>query len=196
MKKEHRKYLYIFTILFFVLGIVNILFSYLGFICMILPFVFLFKNKKKTWCQQYCPRSHFFNAVCPTKGFKTPKYFIDYTKWIMLAYFFFNMFRMIMSTIMVAKGNPPLLELRLFMFIPVPFDLPQIITFTGVPLWAMHFAYRIYSMMMSMTILGTLLGFIFKPRTWCSVCPISTMTGGILGQMKKSDVPKKSFETA
>src|SRR5690554_468791 len=54
---------YIFTILFFALGVFNLLFAYLGFICMITPFVLVYRDRKKTWCQKYCPRAHLFNKL-------------------------------------------------------------------------------------------------------------------------------------
>ncbi len=50
---KNNKYLFIITISHFILGIINIHFALLGFVCMGLPIFFLFKDKKKTWCQGY-----------------------------------------------------------------------------------------------------------------------------------------------
>ncbi|MBU3113453.1 hypothetical protein [Clostridium lacusfryxellense] len=60
MKKKWTSNLYIVTILFFALGFLNIIFAWIGFVCMIIPFVLLAKYGKKTWCQNYCPRANLF----------------------------------------------------------------------------------------------------------------------------------------
>jgi len=57
---KNHKYLFVITLLYFALGFVNIHFALLGFVCMFVPLILLFKNKKKTWCQGYCPRAGLF----------------------------------------------------------------------------------------------------------------------------------------
>jgi hypothetical protein len=176
---KNIKNLFIFTILFFVLGIINIHLSYLGFICMIVPFIFVIRDRRKIWCQKYCPRSYFFTKMCSNDGATPPKNFAKYGKWIMLTYFFINMTNIIYTTILVALGiSQPNYTVGLFMIIPIG-KLPQIFNFeTLVPI--MYFSYKIYSMMLSMTILGLILGIFYKPRTWCKICPISTMSDMII----------------
>lgn len=197
MKKEHRKYLYLLTLLFFALGMVNILFAYLGFVCMVVPFVLLWRDGQKTWCQKYCPRSHLFTAACPKKGLKIPKFITGGTaKWVVLVYFILNLTMVILSTIMVARGKPPMLNINLFMLIPLPFDLPQLFSVSGAGDALLHMAYRLYSMMLSMTVLGLGLGLFYKPRTWCAVCPINTVSNAITAAQKNGQACKPESVSA
>ena len=55
-------WLFLGTILFFILGVVHISFALLGFICMVTPFVLYLKTGKKLWCQIYCPRAALFRS--------------------------------------------------------------------------------------------------------------------------------------
>lgn len=178
---KNYKYLFLITLLYFGLGFINIHFALLGIICMALPIILLLKNKKKTWCQGYCPRANLYTA-CGKKtnkfSFKTPKFFIKgKMKWIMLIYFVISLFIIIMSTIKVAAGSaPPMLYLRFLIIFPLDFGLPQLIEFNGIIPWITHLSYRFYSMMMTTTALGLILAVVYKPRTWCTICPIATVS--------------------
>lgn len=183
---KNNKFLFIFTLLFFGLGFINIHFALLGFICMIFPFVLLFKNKRKTWCQGYCPRANLYSHVGKTTkkiSFKTPQFFIKGgMKWIMLAYFCVSLFTIIISTIKVSLGRPALESLKFLLIFPIG-KMPQLITF-DTPSWLLHLSYRFYSMMMTTTILGFILALVFRPRTWCTICPISTVSDAYLKSKK------------
>ncbi|MDD2969360.1 MAG: hypothetical protein PHT89_06665 [Lachnospiraceae bacterium] len=182
--RNHRL-LFLFTLAFFVLGFVNIHFSLLGMICMTLPFVMLFRTQKKTWCQGYCPRASAYTALGKQKRWKslnTPMYFIKgEMKWIMLTYFGVSLFFIIMTTIAVARGiRLPMNHLRFFVVFPIPYQMPQLIDVNWFTPWLTHLSYRFYSMMMTTTALGLLLALIYKPRTWCTICPIATMSDSLL----------------
>lgn len=177
---KNNKYLFLFTLLFFALGFVNIHFALLGFICMVVPFVLLIKNNKKTWCQGYCPRANLYSTCgkLTAHNRKTPIFFIKGNmKWIMLTYFGISLFIITMSTIRVSSGMmPPMEMLRFLIFIPIPTELPQIIEFSNVVPWLTHLSYRMYSMMMTTTVIGLVLAIVYKPRTWCTICPIATVS--------------------
>lgn len=179
LKKGYRKYLYLFTIAFFVLGFVNILFAYSGFVCMVVPFILLFRDKQKTWCQKYCPRAHMFHAVCPVQGLRPTKFFAGgWGKWAMLVYFLISLATIALSTVMVATGKAPgQHSISLFMTVPLP-NMAQLLSIP-VSEWILHLAYKLYAMMLSMTVLGIAIGVVYKPRTWCAICPISTVSGEI-----------------
>ncbi len=182
---RNHKYLFIITLGFFLLGFVNIHFALLGFLCMIIPFVLLFRTKKKTWCQGYCPRASLYTACGKGKkwpSIKTPKFFINGNmKWIMLTYFGTSLFFIIMTTIGVARGMRPSMEyLRFLIVFPIPFSMPQLYPAMETVPWVTHLSYRLYSMMMTTTFLGFLLALIYKPRTWCTICPITTVSDIIL----------------
>ena len=90
------KYFFIFSLVFFALGFFNIIFGWLGFICMVLPFVLLAKDQKKTWCQNYCPRANLFNVLFKNRSFLGkigPDWIIKGKgKWVILGYFSINLF--------------------------------------------------------------------------------------------------------
>jgi hypothetical protein len=181
MKPNWTKYLYVVTILFFILGFFNIIFAWLGFVCLTLPFVMLVKDKKKTWCQKYCPRASLFTTLFKGKsltGKTVPKWIVNKTaKRIILIYFSFNLFVLIMSTIMVSKGRVDVVDkIRFLMAFQLPWNLPQFLNIKSIPNWAVHLSFRIYSMMFSTTVIGLLLGWLYKPRTWCTICPVNTIS--------------------
>ena len=181
MKSTWKSKLYIVTIMFFALGFFNIIFAWLGFICMITPFVLLIKNGRKTWCQNYCPRSSLFTVLLKGRsltGKATPKWFIKgNAKWIFLIYFSFNLFILFMSTLMVVKGRREAMEtVRFLIAFQFPWEMPQLLNISNIPSWAVHLSFRVYSMMFTTTVIGLLLGWMYKPRTWCTICPVNTIS--------------------
>lgn len=182
---RNHKYLFIITISFFLLGFVNIHFSLLGIICMTLPIILLLKNQKKTWCQGYCPRASLYTTCGKSKkwtSLKTPKFFIKgKMKWIMLAYFGISLTFILKSTLSVASDMKlPMEYLRFLIVIPIPFKMPQLFDIMTFAPWVTHLSYRFYSMMMTTTVLGLILALVYKPRTWCTICPISTISDVVL----------------
>lgn len=184
--------MYVVTILFFTLGFFNIIFAWLGFICMILPFVLLAKDKKKTWCQKYCPRASLFKVLFQGRSFtgKTgPNWLIKgKAKWIILGYFIINLFILTMSTVMVYNGRrEPLEKIRFLLAFQLPWNIPQFLNLGYTPDWILHLSFRIYSMMFTTTVIGLLLSWIFRPRTWCVICPINTISDIGLKKIKHKD---------
>lgn len=186
-----NKRLYLITILFFAFGLFNIIFAWAGLICFILPFIILYKDKKKTWCQSYCPRASLLNKANgkkkiskPTPAFLRSKKFKDFV----LIYFAINLFFALMSTIMVVLGNISAIDkIRLFILFQLPWQIPQMISLPGVESWWIHAAFRVYSIMLSSTLIGLILGYIYKPRTWCAICPVGTLSDRVLMANKESD---------
>lgn len=187
---RNHKLLYVFTLAFFLLGFINIHLSILGLLCMTIPLILLAKNKKKTWCQHYCPRASLYTNVGKfvKKSRKTPVFFTKgKMKWIILTYFGFNLIVITLSTIAAASGRIPAMEsLRFLFFIPVTSNLPQLINIDSIAPWITHLSYRIFSMMMTTTSLGLILAVTYKPRTWCTICPIATISDVYLEQHRKS----------
>lgn len=181
MTSRWTNYLFLITLLFFILGFVNIVFAWFGLACLILPFVLLAKDKKKTWCHNYCPRASLFTVLFKGRsltGKTGPNWLVrGKGKWITLIYFCLNLFVLTMSTIMVSKGvREPVEQVRFLLAFPVPWDLPQLLSLSPASDWVLHLSYRIYSMMFTTTVLGLVLGWLFMPRTWCTVCPINTIS--------------------
>ncbi|MBI9097485.1 MAG: 4Fe-4S binding protein [Spirochaetaceae bacterium] len=186
--KYKTKYLYLITLSYFILAFLNITFALLALVCMAVPFILLFKNREKTWCTNYCPRVDYFSLFRIFKtGFKIPKWFTDERlKKFVFQYFCINVFFIIMSTVMVSRGNfAPIDNIRFLIAFEIPGTLPQLWTPVELPAAIIHLSYRLYSIMFTSSVLGTLLAILFKPRTWCVVCPINTLSTGFLRSQKK-----------
>ncbi len=179
MKKRNN--LYILTILFFTLGFFNIIFAWFGFACMIIPFVLLAKDGKKTWCKSYCPRANLFTVLFKDKSLKgkrEPKWLTNGdAKWFFIIYFSFNLFIIFISTLMVFRGRIDAMEkVRFMIAFQLPWNMPQLLNISSIPNWAVHLSFRVYSMMVTTTVIGMVLGFMYRPRIWCTICPINTIS--------------------
>lgn len=173
--------LFIITIVYFLLGFVSILFGLLAVFCIGIPFVMLAYTKRKRWCQSYCPRASLLSTLGKKERWKpTPKWFREGTiKRFMLWYFGLNLLFIVGSTTRIYLGRmEPLAFLRLFIFIPL-FPLPQLLPVEMAP-FLLHLSYRMYSMMLSSTLMGLVLARVYRPRIWCSVCPVGTLSNKAL----------------
>ena len=47
------------------------------------------------------------------------------------------------------------------------------------PDWVAQFGFGFYSLMLTFTLIGLIVMAMYKERTWCSFCPMGTMTQGI-----------------
>jgi len=181
--------LFLITLLYFALGFVSILFGLLAFLCMAIPFILLARYKKKVWCSTYCPRASLLIQSGTKKKKDTnkklraiPRQFSNGTlKKAMLWYFGLNLLFITGSTIQVAMSNMPSMEyIRLFIAIPLV-SLPQLIP-VEAPSALLHLSYRLYSMMLSSTILGLVLSRLYRPRLWCAICPVGTVSNELLSR--------------
>lgn len=169
--------LFIITVAYFALGFVSILFANLALLCMTIPFIILTKAKKKLWCRTYCPRASLLDATGRKNTWRKSPAMIKggRLRQIMLWYFGLNLLFITGSTIQVAMGRmEPMQYLRLFIVFKL-FSLPQLIQ-VEAPLFLMHLSYRFYSMMASTTVLAVVLSRIYRPRIWCAICPIGTLS--------------------
>lgn len=192
MRTDWTRHLYLITLSFFALGFFNILFAWLGFACLLAPFVLLFRNRKKTWCQGVCPRANLYQKLFKGRsltGRGTPAWLAKGSaKWIMLGYFCVNLFILVMSTIMVLKGSrAPLERVRFLLAFQLPWQVPQLLDLGAMPAWVSHLSFRLYSMMFTTTVLGLALGWLYKPRTWCTICPINTVSDLYLSRDRVRD---------
>lgn len=173
-----RPYLYVFTILYFLLGFVAIQTALLALACMSIPFILLSRNKQKSWCHHYCPRASLTTLTGRRKTTwrSLPASFTNgKLRKIMLWYFGMNLLFITGSTIQIAIGRmDPMPYVRLFIAIPL-WPLVQIAPLAG-PDWLLHLSYRLYSMMLSSTILGLAFARVWRPRAWCAVCPVGTLS--------------------
>ena len=179
MKKKWNDYLWIWTIIYFGLGFFNILFAWLGLIDFLVPLFIAIFGGGKAFCNRYCGRGQLFGQIgclgCSRKK-QAPRFLAS--KWFRYGFlvFFLTMFGiMLFQTYLVAAGAESLREaLKLLWTIRVPWGW----TYEAgtAPDWAAQFAFGFYSMMLTSTIIGLAVMALFKPRTWCTFCPMGTMT--------------------
>ncbi|MBB6481400.1 4Fe-4S binding protein [Spirochaeta isovalerica] len=180
----------IITFLYFLLGFVNILFAYLAVACMIIPFVMVSRTGKKPWCSTYCPRADFLSLFRIFKSSRKAPAWLnsDNTRKLVFQFFCINLFFIVMSTFMVSRGQmEPIEYVRFLIAFTIPVDLPQIWAGPALPPWAVHLAYRFYSIMFTSTVLGVVLASLYKPRTWCAVCPVNTLSTAMIRQITVSE---------
>lgn len=195
--KHWYDYLWIWSIIYFALGFFNILFAWLGMIDFIVPLLFAVFAGNKNFCNKYCGRGQLFSVLgksckCsrnkPTNKWVSSKIF----RYCFLA-FFLNMFGiMLFQTWLVGSGADSLQEtIKLFWTIQVLWNWAY--TPGLVPDWVTQYSFGFYSMMLTSTLIGLIVMVLYKPRTWCSFCPMGTMTQGIcrLKQKQNAAVVKK-----
>ena len=178
MKKNHwYDYLWIWTIVYFALGFFNILFAWLGMIDFLVPLFIAIFGGSKAFCNRYCGRGQLL-AKCGkcSRNKLAPKWVSS--KWFRYGFlvFFLSMFgSMIFQTYLVAAGANSLREAIKLLWM---FRIPWGWTYTAgtVADWIAQFSFGFYSLMLTSTIIGLVVNTLWKPRTWCSFCPMGTMT--------------------
>ncbi len=189
-KKKERKYLGLLPVTFFILGIINIQLAIVGVMCFVVPFYLLLSTKSKVWCNKYCARTRVFdltNKLSPISGKVVPKTITNWKKWFFY-YFLISVTNVFISTVMVGLGyREPMEMVKFLIVIPVPIiqavQLVNLNTFLNPVL--LHLSYRLYSMLFTTITLGVILSTIYKPRTWCAMCPYNVMATSYIKSAKK-----------
>ncbi len=181
MKKKHwYDYLWIWSILYFALGFFNILFAWLGMIDFLLPLFIAVIGGNKFFCNSICGRGQLF-AVIPKKFKFTRKKAAPAwlsSKWFRYAFlvFFAAMFgNVLYQTWLVYGGAASLKEtVKLFWTFRVPWGWAY--TAGTSAEWAAQFSFGLYSLMLTSALIGLILMLLYRPRTWCVICPMGSMT--------------------
>lgn len=149
----------------------------------LLPLAIAIIGGNKWFCNNFCGRGQLFSLLggklgC-SSGKSTPKWMSS--KWFRYGFlvFFLTMFgNMVFQTYLVFAGAESLKEaIKLFWTIKVPWGWTY--TVGMVPDWVAQFSFGFYSVMLTSLLLGLIVMFLFKPRSWCAFCPMGTMTQGI-----------------
>ena len=180
MKKRWYDYLWVVSLTYLILGFFNILFAWLGLFCFFIPLIISVTKGTKGYCNRYCGRGQLFGLLGGRFGLSRkkpmPRWMVS--KWFRYGFliFFLTMFgSMLFQTYLVAAGAKNLVEaIKLLWLFRVPWGW----TYTAgtVAAWIAKFAFGFYSLMLTSTIIGFTVMALFKPRTWCSFCPMGTMT--------------------
>ena len=181
--KRWYDYLWIWTICYFILGYFNILFAWLGMIDFMVPMLLAIFGGNKAFCNNFCGRGQLLTKLgssCKcSRNRPTPKFLT--AKWFRYGFltFFLTMFgTMVFQTYQVAAGAKNLSEtLKLFWTFRVPWDWAYTAGTTAD--WIAQYSFGFYSMMLTSTIIGLIVMALYKPRTWCTFCPMGSMTQGI-----------------
>lgn len=181
MKKKWYSYLWLAELLYWVLGLCNILFAWLGLLFFVIPLLIAIFGGSKAYCNRYCGRGQLL-ALLGSKlklscNRKPPKFL--HSPWFRYGFltFFMTMFgMMIFSTYKVFAGAPLKQTVTLLWTIKLPW---QWATVDFVAPWIAQFAFGFFSVMMTSTVLGLITMVLFRPRSWCVYCPMGTMTQGI-----------------
>ncbi|WP_407428272.1 4Fe-4S binding protein [Treponema sp.] len=184
--RKWYNYLWIWAIIYFALGFFNILFAWLGLIDFLLPLGFAVFGGNKLFCNSFCGRGQLFNILGTklrlSRNKTTPRSLSS--KWFRYGFliFFLTMFgNMIFQTYLVAGEAQNLKQaVKLFWTFSVPWKC----TYTPELLpenlnWIVQFSYGFYSLMLTSTLIGLIVMVLYKPRSWCTFCPMGTMTQGI-----------------
>lgn len=179
-KKQWYDYLWILSATYLFLGLFNILFAWIGVLCFVIPLIISFTNKNKSYCNVYCGRGQLFELIGKkiSRDKPMPKFLKSKRFRYLFLIFFLSMFvNMLFSTYLVFNGANNLKEvITLFWTFKLPWNFTNL---TNVSPWIGQFAFGFYSMMLTSTLLGLIIMILYKPKSWCVVCPMGTMTQGI-----------------
>ncbi|QEK11286.1 4Fe-4S ferredoxin [Crassaminicella thermophila] len=164
-KKSHQSWSWILMVLFFILAIVDVRFGLLGFVCMAAPIYHALRGRGKIHCSKYCPRGSILG---------------NFLKYVSLD-------KNLPKALRGKSAKNILLTLMMIMFsisLYHAFQAPNVIKAVG---------FAIFRLMVASSILAFIMGVIFKPRSWCQVCPMGHTTALIKqSQDRKKMINKKA----
>lgn len=180
MKRKHwYDYLWIVSSIYLLLGFFNILFAWLGLLCFFIPLLISLFDGTKAYCNRYCGRGQLFGILGEklklSRNKPMPKWLKNHWfRYGFLAFFFVMFGQMLYTTWLVFAGTADLKQVVTLLW---TFRLPWNWAYT-VPVapWVAQFAFGFYSVMLTSTVLGFVLMLLYKPRSWCVVCPMGSMT--------------------
>ena len=110
----------------------------------------------------------------PTPKFLASKFF----RYGFLIFFLTMFSNMVFQTYLVFAGTSSLRKaIKLFWTFKVPWKW----AYNGsiFPDFVAQFGFGFYSLMLTSTLIGLIVMALYKERTWCTFCPMGTMTQGI-----------------
>lgn len=169
--------MWIFSLSYLVLGFFNILFAWLGLICLFIPIVTAAAGGNKYFCNRLCGRGQLLTIIGGKISLQRdmPRFMVSKTFRFGFLIFFFSMFFvMLWTTWLVYSGSRDLRQtVQLLWSVSVPWDFAYT---ADVSPWTAQFAFGFYGIMLTSTLLGILSLILFKPRSWCVFCPMGTLT--------------------
>lgn len=192
-RKSWRNHLWIVTCVYFLLGLYNIAFAWLGLIFFLTPLLIAVIKGDKAYCNKYCDRGRFFRVLGSklriSRGKAMPAWLKSrWFRYLFMVYFF-GMFGSVVAVTYLVASQARELDggIRLFQALRVPFGGAY--SAGPLPDWAMQFAFGLYSLMLTSLVLGLITMLLFKPRSWCVYCPMGTVTQ-VICKLKSNDCSK------
>lgn len=189
-RKSWTNHLWIVTTVYFLLGLYNIIFAWLGLVFFVTPMLISIIKGDKNYCNKYCDRGRFFRFLGGRLGLSRGRPMPAWLKsrWFRYLFmvYFFGMFGSILVVTYLVGTQASELDsaIKLFQALRVPLDISQP---TGIlPDWATQFAFGFYSLMLTSLVLGLITMLLFKPRSWCVYCPMGTFTQ-VICELKQKD---------
>lgn len=191
MKKNWYDFLWIAELSYWLLGLFNILFAWIGVLFFAIPLMMAIIGGNKVYCNRFCGRGQLLGLLGDKLKLSrnTPPPKLLCSKWFRYSFlvFFMTMFGlMLFSTYKVFTGAPLKETITLLWVFKLPWQWSNVEIVTP---WIAQFAFGFFSVMMTSTILGLVTMVLFRPRSWCVYCPMGTMTQGIckLKQKKRGN---------
>ena len=180
-KKTWADYLWIAELLYMALSLCNILFAWLGLIFFVTPLLIAIIGGNKAYCNRYCGRGQLFGLLGSklklSRKAQPPKFL--HSRWFrygFLAFFMVMFGKMLYGTYKVFTGAPLRQTVTLLWTFKLPWQWADV---SFVSPWIAQFALGFFGVMLTSTTLGLLTMVLFRPRSWCTYCPMGTMTQGI-----------------
>ncbi|SMC27424.1 hypothetical protein SAMN02745134_03173 [Clostridium acidisoli DSM 12555] len=155
--KSQQKWTWIITICWMVVANIWPPFGLYGFVCMFTPILIALSGRGKMSCARICPRGSFIGKV--TIPFSRKR--------VMPSWTHTKGFRFLIWLVMMGSFIG-------LMFWAVP---KGIYTLGRTVLYFMEVA----------TLIAFLVGVIFKPRSWCTICPMGFTSGNIRDLLNKKN---------
>lgn len=172
--------MWIMSLTYLILGFFNILFAWLGLICLFIPIILATVQGEKSFCNNLCGRGQLLaligSKLSPQRPM--PRFMVSKTfRYGFMIFFFMMFFNMIFTTYLVFAETKSLQQtVQLLWTINIAWDFAYT---ANVSPWAAQFAFGFYSIMLTSTIIGIISLLLFKPRSWCVFCPMGTLTQAI-----------------
>lgn len=187
MKKRWSDYLWIGELLYWALGLCNIMFAWLGMLFFVIPLIMALLGFGKAYCNRYCGRGQLMGLLGSkahlSRGAVPPRFLRSgWFRYGFLAFFMVMFGRMLYATYRVFAGAPLQKAVTLLWTFKLPWEWANV---DFVSPWIAQFAFGFFGVMATSTILGIITMALFRPRSWCVYCPMGTMTQGICKLKRK-----------
>ncbi|MEG0775816.1 4Fe-4S binding protein [Clostridium sp.] len=164
-RKSHQSWSWILMVAFLILSILDYRFGILGAVCMGAPLYHAIRGRGKIHCSMYCPRGSILGKFL--KNVSLNNNFPNAAKSNLVKNLLLGTM-VILLTVALYHANR-----HGFNFLNTSFALFRFMTIS--------------------LLVGTIIGIIFKPRSWCQVCPMGHGTALIDKAIKsKNSTVKKS----